>query len=364
MSEWQNYSMLTDDKIPEYFKENSFGQQRNLFILGEGFDSRMCIGLKTIKEYLHDLTIYKIHYAESKDSQSKLYEDLIESNLKEYCTLVNGFKTLEYNLKMWMGDSEERYVAEIEATRFVKDNYDLFNEFNNIIIDISALPQSIYYPLLIKLCKDWLDKKRIYLIACENYMTDMNTLPVELAETAHQMHGFMGTGNPANEECVVWFPVLGEINPNILQKYYDYLQRTYHKIDEICPVVPFPSVDVRRLDKIVDGYRKLLFSQWQIEKENLIYVAENNSFQVYRKLYETAQHYDKVMTPIGKCRFVFSTITSKLMGIGALLAAMELKNNNFSVEFLNISNKGYRLANSTDKLFSKVYCLCLSDNGL
>lgn len=364
MYDWSNYTILTDEMITDYFYEHDFENKKSLYILGEGFDERMCVGLSRIQEYLNNTTVWKIHYSETKDSQSKLYSDLIEKNLLEYEKLVSNIETKDFNIDMWTEGIEERFIAEIMAAKFIKDHSEEIGQYENIIIDISALPQSIYYPLLKRLCQDWLFSKEIYIFAGENYMTDMDTMPVELAETAHQMHGF-GEGNLPNDDCIViWFPVLGEINAPSLQKYYDYLNRTYSKIDEICPVLPFPSVDIRRLDMVIDGYRKLIFSQWEIEKRNLIYVAENNPFQVYRMLYETAEHYSKVIEPIGKCRFVFSTITSKLMGIGAFLSAIALRENGYRVDFLNISNKGYRLKEGRKILLSKLYCLCLTDTGL
>lgn len=360
-----NYNMLVDNQITEYFIEHKIQDQHNLLIMGEGFDSRMCKGLECLSGFLENSEIWKIHYAEAKDSQSEAYKSLIDENIKTFNSLTKSIKTELAILKMWTEGSEERYIAEIQATKFIKDNQGNIGIFDNVIIDISALPQSIYYPMLIKLFRDWIEKKNIFILATENYMTDMNTHPVELAETAHKMHGFVGTGNVANDEgIIVWFPVLGEINPPMLQKYYDYLQKTYSKINEICPVLPFPSVDVRRLDTIIDSYRNLIFSQWQIEKGNLIYVAENNPFQVYRKLFETATHYDKVMKPIGKCRYVFSTITSKLMGIGTLLSSYALRDDGYSVDFLNISNKGYMLNKSGTEISSQIYCLCMNDKGL
>lgn len=45
---------------------------------------------------------------------------------------------------------------------------------------------------------------------------------------------------------------------------------------------------------------------------------------MYRQIHDAVVHYDTVLGPLGDYRFVISPMSSKLMSIGALLAAYEL----------------------------------------
>lgn len=146
---------------------------------------------------------------------------------------------------------------------------------------------------------------------------------------------------------------------------------------EICPLVPFPSINERRADEILMKFRKQLFDTWKIEKKNIIYASETNPFQVYRRICETAEHYSNVLRPLNgdmqdktpSCRFVFTALTSKLMAIGTFLAAFNLKKENYIINIAGLYNRGYNIRESSrEKRIAQseneVYCLCLSDDDL
>lgn len=355
---WGNYRMEVDEDIPEYF-DKKINTKPTLFIMGVGFDKRMCDCLNIVREKCSNLTVWKIGYNESDDSPSKEYVKQIEENLRNLSKLTEKINVFDKTISMWHDD---RYVAEINTVKLIQQNKNEIDCFSEIIIDVSAIPQAIYICMINKIIETYLGQKEIFIMVSENYQTDMNTVPVELDEFAHDVLGFI-SGALSNNTRTIWFPVLGEVDDVQLQKYYDFLKLDGKNIDEICPVVPFPSVDVRRSDKILIAYRKKLFSQWEIEKKNIVYASETNPFLLYGKICEVADHYSLVLEPIGKCKFVFSSITSKLMSIGTILAACDLKRYN-TVGFLNINNKGYKIEPENDMIINnKIYLLCLSDDG-
>ena len=146
---------------------------------------------------------------------------------------------------------------------------------------------------------------------------------------------------------------------------------------EICPMVPFPSINERRADEILIKFRKQLFDIWKIEKKNIIYASETNPFQVYRRICETVDHYSNVLQPLNgdeqdvtkSCRFVFTALTSKLMAIGTFLAAFNLKMEHYEINIAGLYNRGYAVRKTSDTMNKDqgenvVYCLCLSDEGI
>ena len=128
------------------------------------------------------------------------------------------------------------------------------------------------------------------------------------------------------------------------------------KPDEICPVLPSPSVNPRRADDLIAEYRAILFDRLRVEPQNIIYASEWNPFEVYRQIYRTMERYNSALQALDKCKIVVSALLSKLLSVGALLAACEGKRNGLMVGISHVETHGYRiqkqLAASDAELFT------------
>ena len=117
----------------------------------------------------------------------------------------------------------------------------------------------------------------------------------------------------------MWFPLLGENQRVQLARIYDLINPA-----EICPLLPSPSMDPRRGDNLVIEYRELLFDRLRVETRNFIFASETNAFEAYRQLRRAILHYAEALEPFGGSNAVISANSSKLLSVGALLAAYEL----------------------------------------
>jgi hypothetical protein len=135
----------------------------------------------------------------------------------------------------------------------------------------------------------------------------------------------------------IWIPILGERQETQLERIYNLIDVP----DEICPVLPFPALDPRRGDNLVLEYRNLLFDRLRIEPRNFIYASEWNPFEVYRQIRRTILHYREVLGPLGGCRTVLSALSTKLLSVGALLVAYELKQAKVDVGIAHVGSQGY-----------------------
>lgn len=362
---WGQRKIINNDKIIEWFKTNHSDSKSYLYILGMGFDKRMCDGISLFVEAGVPFTLWKVFFDEGETSPSHVYASESEQNEEKLYSIISGhdIKVKKKQIDFWQSDGRSaRYVAEISAGKIIKNSKVEISAFTDIIFDISALPQTIYLCMLNMLMNICGENQNIYIVVNENYTIDMKTEPVEIDEFAHEMHGFsVPTGDL--ESVLIWYPVLGETNPLLLKKHYDYLISSSKQVDEICPVVPFPAVDVRRADNILKGYRKELFSDWKIDKKNIIYAPETSPLRVCEILYNTSKHYKKVLEPLGESRFVFSALTSKLMSIGVFFSICDLRDDGIDVSLLNVSNKGYYIRqNANSSVDSRLTCLMLSNN--
>ena len=146
----------------------------------------------------------------------------------------------------------------------------------------------------------------------------------------------------------VWLPILGE--NRIAQ--LEFIENEFKsKILEIWPILPSPSRDPRRGDNLFIEYQKYLLDNHGIDPRSFIYASEDNPFEVYRQLYRATEECRNTLKPLGGgegagCHIVYSALSSKLMSLGTLLAAYDLKTretNKIGVGIAHVGCNNYRL---------------------
>lgn len=360
-SNWDHYLFFRGSEFECFWKDYLTEKDRHLLIiLGLGFDPRMCSGLKAILNAggAGNRQCLLIEYDEGPYSSSKKYKELVsrnKQNLKKL--LVKQDSIWSENIPMLSSDG--RWIGDRRASNIIKGN--VITGFTDIVVDISALPRSIYFPLLAKLLYELetLNKDcqsiNLHVIVAENVGLDNLIQEDGIFETAAYLHGFSSAlereataGIP-----IVWIPVLGEGKEIQLIRIYNHI-----KPDEICPVLPSPSLNPRRGDNLILEYRKLLFDSLRVEPQNIIYSCEHNPFETYRLILKAIHRYHNALQPLRGCKVVITAVSSKLLSIGALLAAYEAKKFNYMVGIAHIECNGYlikdegKLREGNEELFS------------
>jgi len=325
---WEDYFLRKNDQFHDFW-QTYLKQDRNiLFILGRGFDPRMCLCAESIlnKNGNGKRDFVVVNFSEGENSPSRDYRQEIDNNMEQLGRLVDqrGIIT-EKSIHM---ENEEGYrIGSREAVDIFK-TYSDFENYTDIIVDISSMPINIYIPLLGKILlildREKISVKKIipnlHITVAENSNIDKSIKKSGLYDEASYLYGF--TGNletiSSEEEPTVWIPILGEGQEGQIE-----LIATYVSPKEICPVLPFPSVNPRRGDDLLLEYRELLMEKLPIELRNIIYAAEQNPFELYRQIQKTITHYRDALNPLGKCKFAVSSLSSKLMSIGAFLVSYE-----------------------------------------
>jgi hypothetical protein len=131
------------------------------------------------------------------------------------------------------------------------------------------------------------------------------------------------------------------------------------KPDEVCPVLPSPSRNPRRADDIVIEYQRALFDEQRLDPRNFLYGSEQTPFEAYRQLRAAVLRYADVFKLLEGCRVALSPLSSKLMSMGALLAAYELKGAGFGIGVAHVECQGYALAAAAEP-HAELYCLWLA----
>ena len=361
---WGHYLLRHGGEFDIFWKELLNEKERKLlFILGLGFDPRMCTGLGAILNAggsgVRECML--IEFDEGGSSPSKTYSGLVENNRKLLESLIARKDNINaVSLPMLADDG--RRTGSRKASEVI--NASSLEKYTDIVVDISALPRGIYYPVIAKLIyllderRNNLSKINLHVIIAENVSLDEIIQEEGIDETATYLHGFSSdlereatAGIP-----VIWIPVLGEGKEAQLIRIYDHI-----KPDEICPVLPSPSRNPRRADNLLLEYRELFFDKLRVEPQNIIYASERNPFEAFRQIYCAIIRYHDALKALGGCKVVVSAVSSKLLSIGALLASYEAKRSDYMVGISHVESHGYIFkVNHTDSNSSDLFTLWLA----
>ena len=319
-----------------------------LFVLTQGFDPRMCLGLEMMLELrgTDPVDLALIEFTEGPNSPSLAYMEQVRANRERLDRAMAGRGSIRcFELKVRADDG--RRIASQNALRLFNKLADLGN-YTDIVLDVSAAPRSIYLPLAAKILHLVEPQPGPPLDACINFHImvaedssfDAHIYDEGVEERADYIAPFKGAmdrvataGQPR-----VWIPLLGENQSIQLERIHELVGP-----DEICPVLPSPSRDPRRGDNLVQAYHRLLFDNWRIEPRNLIYGSEQNPFEVYRQLGRVICSYRESFAPLGGAKFVLSAVSSKLLSISALLVAYDFRANGIEIGIAHVDCHGYRI---------------------
>lgn len=349
---WRDYLMVRDDEFAQFWAAHLAERSRSLlFVCGKGFDPRTCIALSVIAERANEALkeTVVLEYVEGEGSLNQYLRDRVTTNWRVIEGLISG-KGLCTSHKLEFRTADGRRVGARNAAN-VFSAEERLAAFSDVVIDISAMPRSVYFPLISRTLffHDELKAKNqnapnIHVVVAEDPVLDCQILEEGVDETASFLHSFEGDFNreATGEQPKVWIPVLGEGRTTQFDRIYDLV-----KPDEVCPVLPSPSRNPRRGDDIVMEYRDLLFDQLQLDPRNIIYASEFNPFEVYRQIRKAAIQYHEVLGLIGGCKIALSALCSKLMSLGVLLVGYELKAaNSLQIGIAHIECQEYNMPDS------------------
>ena len=344
---WDVYVMRGGSEfVPFWQSLVDSGRRDLLFVLGKGFDPRMCKATETILSLGGEgnRQVLLIEYDEGPASPSKTHDELVEANvanLRRIFGRQGGISSRQ--IQMWSKDGRRRVGPRRAAGVF--ESLEMIADYTDVLVDISALPRSLYMPMINKLLHliDSSSEDRtpnLHVLTEDNPSLDQLIVAEGLDDDATYLYGFeSGIELEATAHIPkVWMPILGEGKVSHFQRMYQHIAP-----DEIAPVLPFPCSNPRRTDNLILEYREELFDRLRIESTNIIYAPEQNPFGVYREVVSAATRYIDAMEVLHGCKVVLSVLSSKLLSVGALLAAYDLKRARKTVGIAHVQSEGYTM---------------------
>ena len=329
----------------EFWKQYLSGDKRVKYIMGLGFDPRTMNCFTKILECINSKNIdCKVIEYGGESSLHPLLKQILERNteLLESHMPRNKWASTKVNMADVSKD------VSLTAAKSIQLNE--LSGYTDIILDITAMPTSVYFPITRNIL-DWISKNKIrtntgrppnfHMVVSENSTLDNIIRGKNIDENITYMYKFAAQlQREANSNLSkVWIPLLGEGQSGQLSK----ISQQVSGLVEFCPFFPMPSVDPYRSKNLLMEHRELLADDLVVGSKDYVYAHETNPFDVCRKIYNTAQLYYDLFRPLGGCKVVISPLSNKLMCVGALLATCELLTEKLEVGIVYVAARGYDL---------------------
>lgn len=244
------------------------------------------------------------------------YQELIDDNMKELLELYSKYEVTEHSEVSVDFSTNFDLALRLLDQKLAKYKFD---KYTDIIIDISAIPRSIFFNI-IKTIFDLQLGKNIMVFVSENVSMDIDISERDISEM-NPIFGFKGRIGRASllKPINISIPLIGEGKTESFKKIINGFDA-----DDICPILPFPSCNLRRSDNLLWEYCDIFTNVLMIEAHNILYVDEKNPFELYAIINQIIQDYHKSLKPLaGELCFGISVMASKLLSLGALLVALD-----------------------------------------
>ncbi len=203
------------------------------------------------------------------------------------------------------------------------------SSYTDILIDMSALSLGVSFPVVLffyEYAKSQGEKVNVHIALMSNPQLDS----VISSESNDQPSYARGFDKPElfgdSEKALLWLPVVSESKHHNLK-----LIHTTQNPHDTCPIIPFPSEDPKKGDRIAYGlfssiqvdFGGPLENEWALEPQNFLYSDERRPLDIYRTIIRLADERTPIFKDLGGSTILLSPLGSKIPALGALMAALE-----------------------------------------
>ena len=207
----------------------------------------------------------------------------------------------------------------------------------DVIVDISALSAGTSFPIIRYFVERFSRGKgatnlHVFVVHDPNLDAAIHSIA---SDAPGYIHGFKGRSTlyDTADAARLWLPQLATGRRAALERLYGFIEP-----HDTCPILPFPASNPRLGDVLAEEYLTELESTWSVDTRNIIYAAEEDPLDLYRTILRLDDLRKPVFAETGGSMLVISPLGSKLMALGALMAALE---RNLPVAYLE--SIGYEL---------------------
>jgi len=213
----------------------------------------------------------------------------------------------------------------------------------DIVVDFSALSIGISFPAAKFLIEKFAGSNmNIHFVIASDPDLESGIVG-EPSSGALWVRGYNGSSSTAADHppALIWLPHLAKDSALELNIIRSGLEEVY----KICPILPFPARKPRRPDDLIEEYSGALFAEWEVAPRDFLYVSEWNPVDSYRALSTIKKRYDKTVESVYTPQIILSPIGSRVMAIGAMMAAIE---HNLAIKYVEALRYDIKIPGALD----------------
>ena len=220
------------------------------------------------------------------------------------------------------------------------------NEPNDVVVDVSALSVGISFPLiryLLQLIDQGDVEFNLHLFVVHDPELDA-AIKTRSCDSPSYIHGFKGKATLDNSAraAKLWLPQLATGRRVALNKIHGFLDP-----HDTCPILPFPATDPRLGDRLAEEYLEEFESMWAVDTRDIVYADEADPLDLYRTILNLDDRRKPVFKDVDGSLLILSPLGSKIMALGALMAALER-----DLPIVYLESIGYELADSVPEIYT------------
>jgi hypothetical protein len=197
-----------------------------------------------------------------------------------------------------------------------------FHGVTDVVIDISALSVGTSFPIIryfVERADRGSGPANIHIFVAHDPQLDADIRSVP-SDAPGYVHGFKGgsTLDGSASAARLWLPQLAAGRTAALGRLFDFVAP-----HDTCPILPFPARNPRLADALAEEYLTALENTWAVDTRNIVYADEADPLDLYRTILRLDDLRRPVFAGAGGSLLVLSPLGSKVMALGALMAALE-----------------------------------------
>ena len=288
--------------------------RRAFFVTGVGFDPRSCTVADRIAS--ETIAVRALLLREIRPNPSQDQSDRADENTHAILSKLADSKveTIE------IFGQDGAVVGGRNIVNILR--HQSLSHVTDVVVDISSLSAGTAFPMIryfVELIVRAERQTNLHVVVVHDPILDNKIREISSDEPGY-IHGFRGqsTLSETDDAARLWLPQLATGMRAALARLYDFVAP-----HDTCPILPFPATDPRFGDRLAEEYLTEFESTWSVYARNIVYADEGDPLDLYRTLLRLYDLRMPVFAETGGSMLVLSPHGSKVMALGALMAALE-----------------------------------------
>ncbi|UKJ64852.1 hypothetical protein H1Q78_05560 [Cellulosimicrobium cellulans] len=299
--------------VDGYFNSDD---RRVLLIAGAGFDPRTGL-VADLLAGAERASLSGLFVRETRTVSDQDLERLADANLAQLIACVPDHHVIDVEI---FGPDNSVVGGRRAAARL---NEHALSDYSDVVVDISALSIGVSFPMIRYLIElihaDALRSNLHVMVAHQPELdTTIRSTPTDSAVPIHGFNGGLTLVAGTQEAAKLWLPQLALGRATTLRRIHEAINP-----DEVCAILPFPASHPRLGDELLEELLGSGGFPWQMDARSIVHADEDDPLDLYRTILRLYTLREPVFREVGGSQLIVSPVGSKVMALGALLAALE-----------------------------------------